>query len=132
MTPNTKLGITSPSSGGFMKPDPDLLRRIVLDIVNNGIPQTFKPKYPDVDNAVVDWHTAHLIKTGFLKGSIMEHLGVVHDVAITDIEPKGYELATALENDTTWNRVKDWSTKIAVPATATAIFEYLKTLFISS
>lgn len=112
-----------------MKPDPELLRLIILDIVNNGIPQTLAPKYPDKDIAIVNWHTAHLIKTGFFKGSIIEHPGIIYAVAITDIEPKGYELAIALENDTALNKVKDWSTRVAIPATATAIFEYLKTIF---
>lgn len=98
-----------------MKPEPDLLRRIMLDTANSPNPYLLKLTYQDLDSAKVDWHIAHLVKCGVLDGSVLDNGGILHAVAITGIPPKGYEFVAAIENDTVWQKIKAWTTKTAVP-----------------
>jgi hypothetical protein len=110
-----------------MKPEAELLRRIMLDTGNSENPYLLKLTYPDMDHAKVNWHIAHLIRCEFLDGSVIDSGGIVYDVAITGISPKGYEFITAIENDSVWQKFKAWSAKTAIPATAAVLWEHLKT-----
>lgn len=113
-----------------MKPDPDLLRRIMLDVANSTEPQLMKLTYPELDDRVVNWHVNHLIECGFLKGVSLPHQGEILDVAnISVTTPEGYAFVKILESDTAWQNFKKYAAKAAtaaIPASATAILEYLK------
>lgn len=112
-----------------MKPDPDLLRRIMLDVANSAEPRLIKLTYPEFDDRIVNWHINHLIECGFLNGITRPYQGDILDVAYISVTaPEGYAFVKSLESDTAWQKFKNYAVKeatAAIPATATAICKYL-------
>jgi len=110
-----------------MKPDFDLMRRLMLDIadrpISNDPPHI---QYTDSDEKTINWHLAHLIDANFLKGKVLGSSMAPNDVAVVGITPDGYEFVKAAENDTLWKKSKSWMLQTAVPITIRTVFEWLK------
>ena len=110
-----------------MKPDFDLMRRLMLDIANRPISNDPPHiQYTDCDEKTINWHLAHLINTNFLKGKVLGPAMAPDAVAVLGITPDGYEFVKAAEDDTLWQKSKSWMLQIAVPITIRAVFEWLK------
>lgn len=89
-----------------MKPDPNLLRRLMIDIANRPISE--EPphiQYPDVDEMTVNWHLAHLIEINLLKGKVLGSSMAPTAVAILGITPAGSEFLKGKQKDTSSDAV---------------------------
>jgi hypothetical protein len=82
------------SVGATMKPDPDLLRRLMTDIANRP-DSSDPPHYPDVDEKTVNCHLAHLVDADLLKGQVLRSGTVPVAVAVLRVTPAGYKFPDA-------------------------------------
>lgn len=110
-----------------MKPDFDLMRRLMLDIANRPISNDPPHiQYTDCDQRTINWHLAQLIEADFLKGKVLGSAMAPDDVAVLGVTPDGYEFVKAVENDTLWQKSKSWVRQTAIPITIRTVFEWLK------
>ena len=110
-----------------MKPDFDLVRRLMIDIANRPISNAPPHiQYTDCDAKTINWHLAYLIDANLLKGKVLGLSMAPDRVAVLGITPAGYEFVRVAEDDTLWRRSKSWMLKTAVPFTIQALFEWLK------
>jgi len=110
-----------------MKPDFDLMRRLMIDIANRPISNDPPHiQYTDCDEKTINWYLAYLIDGNFLKGKVLGSSLAPDHIAVLGITHDGYEFVKAAENDTLWQKLKLYMLQTAVPFTIRTVFEWLK------